>query len=358
VRVLVLTPYPYGTAPGPRSSFELWERVLAPAGIELRYAVFESERLQEIIYRPGETATKALEMVRCYRRLIGKIRHAGVYDAVLVNREAALIGPAVIEEALVRRGAPLIYLLDDPMYIRYRSPANGRLSYLKCFSKFGRLCQIASVVIANSAGNVAFAAARNDNVWEIPSVVDGDLYDGFKPRAAAGGTVGVGWTGSATTSPNLAMIAAPLQQLAGRDDVRLSLIGARELQPLGLEPYVRPWRAPSEVSDLRELEIGLLPVPPSPWAPNKFFLKLVQYMALGIVPVATPAGDNARVISHGETGFLVDSERAWTDTVERLIGDSDLRERVGAAAAVRAAERYTLQANADRIVAAFRSALD
>jgi glycosyltransferase involved in cell wall biosynthesis len=99
-------------------------------------------------------------------------------------------------------------------------------------------------------------------------------------------------------------------------------------------------------------------VPPSPWAPNKFFLKLVQYMALGIVPVATPAGDNARVISHGETGFLVDSERAWTDTVERLIGDSDLRERVGAAAAVRAAERYTLQANADRIVAAFRSALD
>jgi hypothetical protein len=76
VRLLVLTPYPYGTAPGPRSSFELWERVLAQAGIELRYAVFESERLHEIIYRPGETTAKALEMVRCYRRLIGKIRHA------------------------------------------------------------------------------------------------------------------------------------------------------------------------------------------------------------------------------------------------------------------------------------------
>ena len=41
MRLLVLTPYPYGTAPGPRSSFELWERVLAQAGIELRYAVFD-----------------------------------------------------------------------------------------------------------------------------------------------------------------------------------------------------------------------------------------------------------------------------------------------------------------------------
>ena len=357
MRVLVLTPYPYGTAPGPRSSFELWERVLAQAGIELRYAVFESERLQEIIYRPGETAAKALEMARCYRRLIGRIRHAGEYDAVLVNREAALIGPAVIEEALARRGVPLMYLLDDPMYIRYRSPANGRLSYLKCFSKFGRLCRIASVVIANSAGNRAFASARNAIVWEIPSVVDVDIYDGYRP-ASTNGRVGVGWTGSTTTSPNLAMIAAPLQGLARRADVRLSLIGAHDLAPLGLDAHARPWRAESEVDDLRTLQVGLLPVPDSPWAPNKFFLKLVQYMALGIVPVATPAGDNARVISHGETGFLVDSERAWTDTVERLIGDSDLRERVGAAAAVRAAERYTLQANADRIVAAFRSAFN
>jgi glycosyltransferase involved in cell wall biosynthesis len=356
VRVLVLTPYPYGTAPGPRSSFELWERVLAPAGIELRYAVFESERLHEIIYRPGETTAKALEMARCYRRLIGRIRHAGEYDAVLVNREAALIGPAVIEEALARRGVPLIYLLDDPMYIRYRSPANGRMSYLKCFSKFGRLCRIASVVIANSAGNRAFAAARNANVWEIPSVVDGDVYDGYR-SPSTNGRVGIGWTGSTTTSPNLAMIAAPLRALAGRADVHLSLIGAHDLEPLGLDAHATPWRAESEVDDLRTLQVGLLPVPDSPWAPNKFFLKLVQYMALGIVPVATPAGDNARVISHGETGFLVDSEHAWTDTVERLIGDRELRERVGAAAAVRAAERYTLQANADRIVAAFRTAL-
>jgi len=357
VRLLVLTPYPYGTAPGPRSSFELWERVLAQAGIELRYAVFESERLHEIIYRPGETTAKALEMVRCYRRLIGKIRHAGEYDAVLVNREAALIGPAVIEEALARRGVPLIYLLDDPMYIRYRSPANGRLSYLKCFSKFGRLCRIASVVIANSAGNRAFAAARNDNVWEIPSVVDADLYDGFRPRAPARARVGVGWTGSATTSPNLAMIAAPLGALARREDVALSLIGARDLEPLGLAPYARRWSAATEVPDLRQLEIGLLPVPPSSWAQSKFFLKAVQYMALGIVPVATPAGDNPRVIEHARTGFLVESERDWTRTLDRLIADPGLRERVGRAAAAVAAERYTLQANAERIVAAFRSAL-
>jgi glycosyltransferase involved in cell wall biosynthesis len=357
MRVLVLTPYLYGTAAGPRSSFELWERVLAGAGIELRYAPFESERLHEIIYQPGHHGEKAAEMVRCYRRLIGRARHGRDYDAVLVNREAALIGPAVIEEALARAGVPLVYLLDDPMYIRYRSPVNGRLSYLKCFSKFGRLCRLASVVIANSRGNRAFAAERNANVWEIPSVVDGERYDGFRDGAAERDRVGVGWTGSATTAPNLAMIAQPLRALADRPDVRLSLIGARDLEPLGLQSHVVPWRPQSEIDDLRALDIGLLPVPPSPWEPNKFYLKLVQYMALGIVPVATPAGDNARVIEDGVHGFLVGSEREWVDTVDRLIADPERREQVGRAAAQRAAERYTLQANAERIVAAFGSAL-
>ena len=49
MRVLVLTPYRYGVAPGPRSSIELWERVLEPAGISFDYQPFETERLGSVI---------------------------------------------------------------------------------------------------------------------------------------------------------------------------------------------------------------------------------------------------------------------------------------------------------------------
>jgi glycosyltransferase involved in cell wall biosynthesis len=121
--------------------------------------------------------------------------------------------------------------------------------------------------------------------------------------------------------------------------------------------HAKPWRAESEVDDLRTLQVGLLPVPGSPWAPNKFFLKLVQYMALGIVPVATPAGDNPRVIEHGRTGFLVRDESEWTKTIDCLVGDAGLREQVGRAAAAVAHERYTVRAQVERIVGAFRSAV-
>src|ERR1700756_1070840 len=143
MRVLVLTPYAYGTVPGPRSSFELWERVLRDAGIELDYLVFETDNLRAVIYERGRVEAKARELTRAYARFAPRaVRRAREYDAVLINREATLIGPALVEWIVARSGTPLIYLLDDPLYIPYRSPANGVLSYLRFFGKVKRICRM------------------------------------------------------------------------------------------------------------------------------------------------------------------------------------------------------------------------
>jgi glycosyltransferase involved in cell wall biosynthesis len=359
MRVLVLTPYAYGTVPGPRSSFELWERVLRDAGIELDYLAFETDRLREVIYERGKAGAKAWELARAYARFAPRaLKRAAGYDAVLINREATLIGPALLERLVARTGTPLIYLLDDPLYIPYRSPSNGWLSYLKFFGKVKSLCRMSTVVLVNSPSHERFARAYNDNVWEIPSVVDGDLYTGWAPAPGAGnGTVCVGWTGSPSTTENLRIIKEPLEALGRRSDIELRFIGGREFGLAGIPYTALPWRANTEVEDLRSLQVGLLPLPRTPWTPHKFYLKLVQYMALGIPPVATPLGSNPLLITEGETGFLAASDREWLGKVERLVADSELRERVGRNAAELALSRYTLQANAERIVAAFRSSV-
>jgi glycosyltransferase involved in cell wall biosynthesis len=356
MRVLVLTPYPYGTTAGPRSSFELWERVLRDAGITLDYAVFETDRLHAILYQRGHAAEKALEMARAYARFLPRAGKAREYDAVLVNREATLIGPALVERWVARQGAPLIYLLDDPLYIPYRSPSNGWLSYLKFFGKVETLCRLSAVVLANSPSHFAFARKHNANVWEIPSTVDAELYTGWMPSPDAG-PVCVGWSGSPSTVANLQVIRGPLRALGERKDVELLLIGARDFEVPGVRHTGLEWRAETEVDDLRRLDVGLLPVPHTPWTPHKFYLKLVQYMALGIPPIATPLGSNPAVIDDGETGFLARDEADWQRIVDRLVGDPGLREQVGRRAAEVARQRYTLQANAERIVAAFRSAV-
>jgi glycosyltransferase involved in cell wall biosynthesis len=357
MRILVLTPYPYGTTAGPRSSFELWERALREADIWLSYAVFETDRLHEIIYQPGHWLAKAGEMARAYAKFVPKVRDLSEFDAVLVNREATLIGPALVERWVARQGKPLIYQLDDPHYIPYRSPSNGWLSYLKFFGKVKTLCRMSAVVLANSPSHVAFARRHNANVWEIPSVVDADVYSGWQPREHhANGRVCVGWSGSPSTVANLQVIRRPLKALSRRPEVELRFIGARDFGLPDIPHTATEWRAATEVQDLRRLHVGLVPVPLTPWTPHKFYLKSVQYMALGIPPVATPLGSNPVVIDEGKTGFLAEDDAAWERTLNRLVDDQELREQVGKRAAEVARQRYTLQANAEKIVAAFQSA--
>src|SRR5579862_415563 len=357
IRVLVLTPYPYGTTAGPRSSFELWERVLRDAGITFDYAVFETERLHEILGTPGNQLEKAIEMARSYVRFLPNAARASSYDAVLINREAALIGPALIERWIASRGTPLIYQLDDPLYIPYRSPSNGVLSYLKFFGKVKSLCRMSSVVLGNSPSHVAFARRYNSNVWEIPSLVDANLYTGWRPQPASEGRrVTIGWSGGPTTVENLQVIRDPLRTLSRRSDNQVLLIGASDFGLPDVPHTGLEWRGETEVADLRRLDVGLVPVPLTAWTPHKLYLKLIQYMALGIPAVATPLGTNPVIMEDGRTGFLAEGSSDWVQKVERLIENPDLREEMGKAAAEKAHRGYTLQANADKIVAAFRSA--
>lgn len=354
-RVLALTPYLYGRAPGPRSSVELWERVLEPAGIDLEYAVFESELLNEIIYEPGHTLQKALEMVRAYVRQMRRALEVEDYDAVLIYREAALIGPELIERVAARR-KPVIYQLDDPLYVPYRSPFNGYMSYLKFFGKVGRICRLSSVVIVNSPQHREYASRFASSIWEIPSVVDGDVYKP-RPGRTVDGPPMIGWSGSKSTVANLGVIAEPLSQVLRSRDAELRLIGADSASIPELPCSTVPWRAETEVDDLARFDIGLVPLPHNAWNTRKFFLKLAQYMALGIPAIATPLGANPSVIEHGVTGFLASTPEDWVRHLSELVDSPDLRESIGARAAEVAHERYTLEANAEKIVGAFRAAL-
>jgi glycosyltransferase involved in cell wall biosynthesis len=358
MRVLVLTPYLYGTTGGPRSSIELWERVLEPAGITLHTSAFETQRLHDVIYKPGETRAKVVETLLAYRGRVGLLlRSLRDFDAVLVYREAALIGPAFLEHWVHRGGKPIIYQLDDPLYVPYRSPFNGYLSYLHFFGKVAHICRMASVVVVNSPQHREFASKHNGNVWEIPSLVDGDSYRPRDNRPRSGPVI-VGWSGSSSTTSNLELVREPLERLSRRDDVELVTIGADADGLPGVRHRAQPWRAETEVADLQEFDVGLVPVPTTPWTTRKLFMKLVQYMTLGIAPVATPIGATPFMLEEGQTGFLADSPAEWTEVIERLVDDPALRTEVGRRAAEAAHARFTLQANADKIVAAVQSALD
>jgi glycosyltransferase involved in cell wall biosynthesis len=117
------------------------------------------------------------------------------------------------------------------------------------------------------------------------------------------------------------------------------------------------WKAETEVEDLRRMQIGLVPLPESEWNKRKFIMKTAQYMALGIVPVGTPMASNPEVIRHGENGFLAATDEEWIKYLTILIEDGKLRNKMSAAAAKDAKEKYSLEANMPKVIEAFRAAV-
>lgn len=356
MRVLALIPSQKGHSPGQRGSIELWEDILKPAGIELSFAPFETDKLREVLYTEGKSAAKIVETIRSYAERVKLLQRVDEYDAVFIYREAALLGPAFLEKRIARK-KPIIYQLDDPLFVPYRSPSNGYLSYLKFFGKVKDIISLAKVVFVNSTPIREYAEQFNKNIWQVPSVVDTDKFT-FKPFAEKLDRVCVGWSGSPTTRKNIEMLEGALQTISNLDICDIHLIGSTDFGIEKVNYTAQKWCEETEVDDLRRLQVGLIPLPEHPWNPYKFIMKTSQYMALGIVPVATPMASNTEVIRHGENGFLAATSNEWVEYLTLLIKDNKLRTQLSAQAAKDAEEKFSLRAHTANIIAAFRSAVD
>ncbi len=356
MRVLTLVPNQKGYAPGQRGSIELWEDILKPEGIELVYAPFETDRLREILHQAGKSAAKVFEMMRGYAKRLKLLQSLDEFDAVFIYREAALLGPAFLEK-MVARKKPIIYQLDDPLFVPYKSPSNGYLSYLKFFGKIKEIIRISKVVMVNSSHIREYAAQFNKNIWQVPSIVDTRKFT-YKPVSENLKRVCVGWSGSPTTLKNIKLVEKPLARLSEIDICDIHFIGGTDFDLDGVKYTAQKWNGETEVEDLRQMQIGLVPLPENAWNKHKFIMKTAQYMALGIVPVGTPMASNTEVIRHGENGFLAATDAEWLEYLTILVKDSELRNKMSVVAAEDARTKYSLEANTSKIISAFKAALN
>jgi glycosyltransferase involved in cell wall biosynthesis len=124
----------------------------------------------------------------------------------------------------------------------------------------------------------------------------------------------------------------------------------------GLGPHVRFTGHRSDIADV----VGTLDVLVHASArPEPFGRILIEAMALGKPVVATNGGGVPEIVVDGETGLLVapaDVE-AMTAAIRRLLGDSDLRRRFGAAGARRVRDCFSLQSYVPGVEAVYAEVL-
>ena len=350
-RIAALVTAVAGASPGQRLRVEFWARHLAAYGWEVDFFRFEDQGLRQILHQPGAAVAKGRAFARCYYRQAGNVRRLAGYDAVYVYREAALIGPAVIERLAARTGAPMVYDLDDPTFVRYRSPTNGWASLLKFPGKERSLFKMADQVITVNGIIGDYAARYNPAVTVIPMFLDVDHY---RPIGEpVGGPPRVVWSGSHSTMRNVYAIAPALRRLQEDCGTAVRIVGEGEMALPGVRTELRQFQVANEVSDIADCDIGLVPLADIPWNRWKFFFKAVQYMATGLPVVAQRMGSNAEVIEDGVTGFLVETQDEWYDRLRLLVEDAELRTKMGTAARAAAVERFSIAAQMPRVASVF-----
>jgi len=198
-----------------------------------------------------------------------------------------------------------------------------------------------------------YASSMNENVLLLPTVVDTVRYTVLKKTVTDALTVG--WIGSPSTAPYLKGISKSLSILAESQDMRFVVIGGKAPFIKNVDVIELPWNEDTEVNEINNFDIGVMPLPDNPWERGKCGFKLIQYMACGLPVIASPVGVNSEIVEHGVNGFLAETQEEWEVALSTLLADSDLRQQMGKAGREKVEREYSLQVTGPKLVALLKS---
>ncbi len=357
IRVLALASYPVEAASS-RYRIVQFIEPLAERGIDVVFSPFLDRSLFAALYEPKKLAARLpLLAFRTFRRIAEAFRAARA-DVVLVQREAMLFGPPLIEWIALRfLHRPLILDLDDATYLSYPSPVYGRLaSLLKWPGKTDRLIRWARVVACGNPNIAAYVRERGAEAAVLPTVVDARL---FHPRQSPPRHVPtIGWIGTHSTFPFLERLLPLFERLGREQRFRLLIVGSGRatIEVPGVEVEARAWRMEDEAEDFRSLDVGVYPIADNAWSAGKSGFKGVQYMVSGVPFVMSPVGVCATMGVAGETHLHATTDDEWLDALRRLVSDAELRRGMGSAGRLYAERHYSIDEQADALASIIRVA--
>lgn len=278
------------------------------------------------------------------------------YDAVIIQREAMLVGPPWLEHVFARANIPIIYDIDDAVWL-YNEPIAGSFraryprigNFVRAPQKGNELLALAREVVTGSDRLAAHARSLNASVTTIPTVVDLTKWmpvPRSRPGAFHGDVPILGWIGTPSTAPYLAMVEPALVRLRA-EGFKFRVV-TRGVGPgytwKNLEAEDLPWRQAEEPLDFASFDIGLAPMQQDAWSNGKCAFKQIQYMSVGVPCVTSRAGAVDEFVVHGENALVAEHEDEFYGHLKQLLQEEALRARLADAGLRTMQKKYSLAA--------------
>ena len=334
-----------------RQRFVQYFPLLRDAGIEVdHYPLFDDDYVAALVTGERYPRTAVASAYARRLRLLAEARRA---DLIWVYVELLPYLPAMAE-AWALRGKPVVYDIDDAFFHAYDQSGNPLVRAL-LDGKHAALFRNAAAVVCGNAYLREFAARFCPNSITVPTVVDTDRY---RPAPAMEpGAPTIGWIGSPATWCGVQPVLPVLAGLCASHGARFLVVGAGHAADADRFPEmeIRDWSEATEIADVQEMDVGIMPLLDRPFERGKSGYKLIQYMACGLPVVASPVGVNADIVKEGGNGFLASTGQEWGTSLAKLLEDSNLRRSFGANGRKLAVERFSLASQGPRLVELFRS---
>jgi glycosyltransferase involved in cell wall biosynthesis len=103
------------------------------------------------------------------------------------------------------------------------------------------------------------------------------------------------------------------------------------------------WNKDTEYEQIKNFDIGIMPLTQDPFSNGKASYKLLQYLAAGVPSVASAVGMNVKVANNNKNALLASTYQEFVEKIELIISDTSLRERLSKNGRKLIAEEYSTE---------------
>ncbi len=305
---------------------------------------------KQLVYKYKKKKYQILPLFISYLKRLFWLICTKKTDLIYIEKELYPILPYFIE-SLFLKGKKYILNYDDAVFDYYESSQTFLIRYFlknkhKLLMKNSFLTICGNEFLRNYAKD---SGCRNIKI--IPSVIDIKKY---KINNSKNVIPVICWIGSNSTIHNLELLKPVFQKLAKDKEFILKIIGSDLYHIKDINCIKIKWSEDTEVSELSNSDIGIMPLINTRFAFGKCGYKLIQYMGVGLPVVASNIGSNNKIVKDGVNGFLADTQNNWFYYLKILLESYELREKLGRNGRKMVEDKYSVQITEKTFISFFK----
>lgn len=292
---------------------------------------------------------KLITFKRIFKRIKTILVDASKYDVLVIEKELIPYFPPLLEYYLKFKKIDYIVDYDDAVWHNYDKHRKFLVRlFLK--NKIKTVMNNATTVVGGSQYIVDYAKnSKCKNIVKIPTVIDTKKYKCHMITKEENLFI-IGWIGSPSSSQYILDINDVLKGFTTKYNAIVHLVGfdKKLANKLNFKYKIIPWCEESEVEEICKFSVGIMPLSNTPFEQGKCGFKLIQYMGCKKTVIASSVGENCYIVKDNKTGFLVQSDKEWFDSLVKLYNSKDLCVEMGNLAYKSILDNYSLNALKDK----------